>query len=291
MEEKDEFSDIILERDSDNKASKLKKLILIVSFFVLLFIIVLVVMKFVYNSQDVEDTRIALPPVEKTPPVKQEEKDPLFKQVPIIEENEKKESFEEMVKKLKEKESKRVQEQIPEIKAAVEPKNTDEPKPKKEPMKEVKIVNATKKPTETEVKIKEVKPKEVDPVIKEVKPKKEQKTKSTDTKTRKSTFIPKIPEVKTKTPPKITPKIAPKSNVSSGIYIQVLATSNLTPDKVFVDKLKSKNYTYRLYTTSVKGKKYLKILVGPYGSEQEARKVLQKVKADLNPKAFVFHMK
>lgn len=269
MEEKDEFSDILLERDSENKASKLKKIMFIVGIFVFLFIVVLLVMRFFYKSDN--SSRIVLPPENK--PVKVEKKakeDPLFKQVPIIEEDSKKESFEEMVKKLKEKESKKTQEAKDKKVPANNTKDSDlkpvEMKVNPTPIKEVKIIKKPKVAKKTEIpKVK----------VKQEKPKKQQKSKI-DFKPTKP--IPTIP----------TPSTGGKAK---GIYIQVLATSKNSADRKFITKLKAKNYNYTPYETTVKGKRYLKILVGPYSSQKDARGALPKVKKDLNPKAFIFNIK
>jgi len=116
MEEKNELSDIILEKD-DNKSMKVKRILIIVALMILVFLVVLVVMK-VVNKPDprTETTKLVLPPQPTSQQVEPKKEDDLFKQVPIVEEENKKESFEEMVKSLKEKEIKKQTEIEPKLK-------------------------------------------------------------------------------------------------------------------------------------------------------------------------------
>lgn len=245
MEEKDEFSDILLEQESDKKASKFKKIALFVAIFILIFIVVLVVMKLLNPSED-SATKPQNIPQEDVKPATQTKDDPLFKQVPIIKENDKKESFDELVKKLREKELKKERE---------------------------KRAQLDKKPSVNEPKIVPIKKIEAKPT----KVVKKQSQKVTPKKVDKKT-IPTIP--------------LPKGVASSGnIYIQVLATSKSKPDAKFISKVKSKNYPYKLHKTTINGKPYLKVLVGPYKNRQSAKNALDKVRKDLNPKAFLFSMK
>lgn len=255
MEEKNEFSDILLERESEAKASKFKKIALIAAVFILIFLSVLIIMKIINKPEKQDDSsRLAIQPKTTTQQTDESKSDPLFKQVPIIEQDSKKESFEEMVKKLKEKESKRAQEQTQEV-----------AKREKQESKET-IVPIIETKQETPVKVvkpvKKEKPKE----IKKAQPKETKKT------------IPTIP----------SPKQSTNKSVVKGTYIQVTATSKAQPDKKYLASLKSKGYTYHLYNTSVKNKKYIKILVGPYANLKEARNELAKVKKELSKNAFIF---
>jgi DedD protein len=232
MEEKNELSDIILEKD-DNKSMKVKRILIIVALMILVFLVVLVVMK-VVNKPDprTETTKLVLPPQPTSQQVEPKKEDDLFKQVPIVEEENKKESFEEMVKSLKEKE--------------------------------------IKKQTEIEPKIEEVKKKVEKPIKKEVK--------------------------------KAVPTVAPKTvatpvekstttEATNGIYVQVGATSRLTPSKKFLAQLAKNNYEYRLLPIDVNGKKVTKILIGPYTSATEARNALANIKTNINKDAFIYRVK
>ncbi len=272
MVEKEEFSDLMLEKDSENKVSKFKKFILLAGVFLLIFLLILIVMKAINKPDKANDAFTTSNPNQAIN-IDKPKDDPLFKQVPIIQEENKKESFEEMVKKLKEKESKRAQEQK---QAIQEPKTINEPKTTQAPQ-EVTV------PIVPEVKPEPVKqPAKPQPVAKPAKPKPTPKpVAKPKPKVAKKPSIPKIKVPKAKN---LTPE-------AGKTYIQVLATSKYNSDKAFLNKIKAKNYPYRLYKTNVNGVKFIKVLVGPYDTSKQARSALPKVKQDLNPKAFIFKVK
>ncbi len=103
MEEKNELSDIMLDKGSE-KTSKMKKILLLTIALVILFLLILVGMKIYNKPQDkknILNTKLPPEPSAKTVPKQSE----LFKQVPIIEENNtKNDNFNAMVEKLKQKE-------------------------------------------------------------------------------------------------------------------------------------------------------------------------------------------
>ncbi len=104
MEDKNELSDIVLEKGT-NKTLKAKRILIIIAILIIIFLAVILSMKFINKPQNTQQPKLILPP-EPTSTVQKITKDEqLFKQVPIIEENNtKKDSFENMVKSLKEKE-------------------------------------------------------------------------------------------------------------------------------------------------------------------------------------------
>ncbi|AFL67939.1 SPOR domain-containing protein [Sulfurospirillum barnesii] len=108
MENRSELSDIVLEK-GDNKTLKVKRLLILVAFLILIFLIALASMKVANDDQAKETSKLVLPP-EPTQETQIPKDDQLFKQVPIIEENPKKESFEDMIKTLKEKEAQKQEE-------------------------------------------------------------------------------------------------------------------------------------------------------------------------------------
>ena len=238
MEDKNELSDIVLEKN-DNKSMKAKRILIIVALLIVVFLVVLVVMRVVNKpSERNNTTKLILPPnpTEKVAEVKKE--DDLFKQVPIIQEEDKKESFEEMVRSLKEKEIQKQENLKPKIK---EVKKVIETIKTKEKLQSIKVIKTTK------------------PVI----------------------HLKKSKSVK-------------KSNnhlAISGVYVQVGATSRLTPDKKFLAKLASNKYDYRLLPINVKGTKVTKILIGPYTNGTEARRVLANIKSSINKNAFIYRVK
>ncbi len=107
MEEKNELSDILLNNQSTNNSSKIKKVLILSIVLVIIFILAIAGMK-LFNKPKVKTNHfnIVLPP---EPTIKSEpKKEELFKQVPIIEENttaNDKDNFNAMVKKLKNQES------------------------------------------------------------------------------------------------------------------------------------------------------------------------------------------
>lgn len=99
---RNELSDIVLEK-GDHKTAKVKRILILVAFLILVFLVSLASMKMMNKDNGKDTSKLILPP-EPTQETQLPKDDQLFKQVPIIEENPKKESFEDMIKTLKEKE-------------------------------------------------------------------------------------------------------------------------------------------------------------------------------------------
>ncbi|DAB31381.1 MAG TPA: sporulation protein [Sulfurospirillum sp. UBA11407] len=245
MEDKNELSDIVLEKD-DNKAVKTKRILVIVALLILVFLLVLVVMR-VINKPEATNTqsKLVLPPEPVVKEVDTKNDDQLFKQVPIIEEEaSKKESFEEMVRSLKEKE----------------------------------INKQTTIPEETQTQVKETVKEELPkvtqkaPVEQIVQPVVEKKA---------AEIVPQ-PKVQAKTK---------STEATSGIYVQVGATSKLTPSKKFLDTIASQNYEYKLLPITVKDTKVTKILIGPFANTEDAKKALANIKTSINKDAFIYRVK
>ncbi len=104
MENRNELSDIVLEK-GDNKTVKVKRILILVAFLILIFLVALASMKILNKDQSKDVSKLVLPPEPTTQEAPVPKDEQLFKQVPIIEENPKKESFEDMIKTLKEKEA------------------------------------------------------------------------------------------------------------------------------------------------------------------------------------------
>ena len=230
MDNKNELSDIVLEK-SDEKMLKAKRVLIIISILVIVFLIVLLSMKLLNRSDDNKTPNLILPP-EPTTAVKEVDKnDELFKQVPIIKENiVKKDNIDNIVKNLKDK--------------AIKENKTETSKNKK------KIVQTHKKEEVKTV---------VKPIVQHV-------VKKTNTK-------------------------HANTKASKGVYIQVGATSKLTPSKKFLKKISSEKFSYKLLPINVKGKKITKILVGPFKNRNSAKENLVKVRKSLNSHAFIYIMK
>jgi DedD protein len=242
MEETNELSDIILEKE-DNKSLKMKRILIIAALLILIFLVALVAMKVVNQpTRENQSTKLILPPepnIEQTAP---QSEDNLFKQVPIAEET-KQASFDAMVKSLKEKEMKK-QEKI------TKPIIEDSQKVI-EAIAEQEILKATIKTT--------------------------------------------TPEKVIQAPKKVIPATISQPKVDNlatiGVYLQVAATSKLTPDKRYLAKITEKNYEYRLLPIEVKGKRVTKILIGPYPNTAVAKNVLADVKKSINKDAFIYRVK
>ncbi|MDR1614855.1 MAG: SPOR domain-containing protein [Campylobacteraceae bacterium] len=95
--------------------------------------------------------------------------------------------------------------------------------------------------------------------------------------------LPPKQQSETVTPPKST-------TTPRGWYIQVSSSAN-TPTKSFLDNIAKKGYSHHQYKTTVNSKQVIKILVGPYSSDKDARAALLNVKSDINKDAFVYQVK
>lgn len=300
--EYNELRDIMLEKNDEKKGKNTKKILMLIALALIVFLGVLVAMKILNSSgQDSTvaqpDSRLVLPPEPQAPkptppattktqdgalaqneakpvptPVQPKPEEPakndeLFQQVPIIPEGKTQDSFEDMVKALKDKDSKHKQEQN--LSVEQEPKTIQ------------KVIEPEKKASETTKKTdaKAEKSAKQEPKITVVKPKEEVKK----------------PEKKAEQPKKDTPVSKtdskdPSVTPPSGTYIQVFAVSKFDENSAEIRKLKANGYAYNLYGTTVKGNKVIKILVGPYNSKELAGE-LAKIKKNIASGAFIVNIK
>lgn len=251
MENRNELSDIVLEK-GDSKTLKMKRILILVAFLILVFLVALASMKLMHKDQTKDTSKLILPP-EPSQETQIPKDDQLFKQVPIIEENTaKKESFEDMIKTLKEKEAQKQEDaKVADTKAKETTTNVQESAP----------VTATSQPT--------VKPKE--------EPKKETVA--------KSTAKPTAPAAPT------TATAQSGSHAAEpGIYVQVGAVATAPEQRVLSD-IKSKGFDYRLYSTVVNGNHVTKILIGPYAKSADAENALVLIRSSINKNAFIYRVK
>ncbi len=233
MENKNELSDIVLEKDN-SKTLKFKRILIIIALLIIVFLGVLVTMKLVNKSTRNTTSKLILPPEPKIQP----KDESLFKQVPIVEENtSKKNNFEKVVKNLKEK--------------------------------EIQKAKATEQNTTT-------------PPI--VTPKMEEKPISTVVAPLKKVLVKKVKRVARKVTLKAT-------KTHKGIFVQVGAVAKTSPNQKFLRLITSRKYAYRLYKTSVNGKKVTKVLIGPFKNNQDAKNNLAAVKKSINKNAFIYRIK
>ena len=255
MENRNELSDIVLEK-GDHKTLKMKRILILVAFLILVFLVALASMKVLNTKDQSKDTSKLILPPEPTQEAQVPKDDQLFKQVPIIEENPKKESFEDMIKTLKEKEAQKQEE----TKATTAPVNQSQ---------------KTKEPTTTPTKEVATTPQTASKVKEE--PKKEAP---------KAQPILRSTEIDTPS----TPMSTGSGNVAPGIYVQIGAVAT-APDARQLADIKSKGFECKQYSTVVNGNKVIKLLIGPYASSAEAENALSLIRSSVNKNAFIYRVK
>ena len=296
--ENEELKDILLEKDDEAKGAKLKKLLMFIAALVILFLIIIVAMKLINSgdstqAQNEADSRLVLPPVPAEQPVDtqvpaqdtnsdvKKGDTQLFEQVPIVPENKQQDDFEDMIKKLKDKEG-----------AKSAPK-TEEPKeivkavehPAETPKKAETKVEAPAKKAETKSEAKAEKKAEAKPAKTEAKTEKKAETKAEK---KPETKVEKKPETPAKAE-KVEKKAeapAKAESVAKGSYVQVFATSKFNPNAEYMKKLAAKGYSYK----TIKAGELTKILVGPF-DEKGLQKAVNDIRKDVNKDAFVFRAK
>ena len=296
--ENEELKDILLEKDDEAKGAKLKKLLMFIAALVILFLIIIVAMKLINSSdstqaQNEADSRLVLPPVPAEQPVDtqvpaqdtnsdvKKGDTQLFEQVPIVPENKQQDDFEDMIKKLKDKEG-----------AKSAPK-TEEPKeivkavehPAETPKKAETKVEAPAKKAETKSEAKAEKKAEAKPAKTEAKAEKKAETKAEK---KPETKVEKKAEAPTKAE-KVEKKAeapAKAESVAKGSYVQVSATSKFNPNADYMKKIAAKGYSYK----TIKAGELTKILVGPF-DEKGLQKAVNDIRKDVNKDAFVFRAK
>ena len=308
--EYNELRDIMLDNNEDKKSKSVKRILVLVAVFVIIFLAVLIAMKFLNSSETnaqiaQPDSRMTLPPEpdntrsipqqanvptpeqvaqaqpqpqpEPTQPLVQESQQNNFEQVPIVPENKGQDSFEDMVKSLKEKEDKKQQEaqagdpstpptEPATIQGALKQNDAPSPQPSEPKAESKQHANV--------VKTKEQKQKEA----------KNEKV----AKQPKATDVHKEKVAKQK-PTKQTPASG-GDEAHSGSYIQVFAVKHFNEKAPELGKLKAAGYAYRLYRTNVNGDEIIKVLVGPYSGAQ-LKSELAKIKQNAAPNAFIVNIK
>ena len=283
--ENEELKDILLEKDDEAKGAKLKKLLMFIAALVILFLIIIVAMKLVNSndsaqSQNEADSRLVLPPVPAEQPVDtqvpaqdtnsdvKKGDTQLFEQVPIVPENKQQDDFEDMIKKLKDKEGAKSAPKTEEPKEVVKAVEHPAEAPKKAETK----VEAPAKKVETKSEAKAEKKAEAKPAKTEAKAEKKAETKAE-----------KKPETKVE---KKAEAPAKAESVAKGSYVQVFATSKFNPNADYMKKIAAKGYSYK----TIKAGELTKILVGPF-DEKGLQKAVNDIRKDVNKDAFVFRAK
>ena len=284
--ENEELKDILLEKDDEAKGAKLKKLLMFIAALVILFLIIIVAMKLVNSNDSVQsqneaDSRLVLPPVPAEQPVDtqvpaqdtnsdvKKGDTQLFEQVPIVPENKQQDDFEDMIKKLKDKEGAKSAPKTEEPKEVVKAVEHPTEAPKKAETK----VEAPAKKAETKSEAKVEKKAEAKPAKTEAK---------AETKAEKKAEAP----AKAEKVEKKAEAPAKAESVAKGSYVQVFATSKFNPNADYIKKIAAKGYSYK----TIKAGELTKILVGPF-DEKGLQKAVNDIRKDVNKDAFVFRAK
>ena len=296
--ENEELKDILLEKDDEAKGAKLKKLLMFIAALVILFLIIIVAMKLINSSdsaqaQNEADSRLVLPPVPAEQPVDtqvpaqdtnsdvKKGDTQLFEQVPIVPENKQQDDFEDMIKKLKDKEGAKSAPKAEEPKEVVKAVEHPAEAPKKAEAK----VEAPAKKAETKSEAKAEKKPETKPAKTETKVEKKAETKAEkkpEAKVEKKAEAP----AKTEKVEKKAETPAKAESVAKGSYVQVFATSKFNPNADYMKKIAAKGYSYK----TIKAGELTKILVGPF-DEKGLQKAVNDIRKDVNKDAFVFRAK
>ena len=296
--ENEELKDILLEKDDEAKGAKLKKLLMFIAALVILFLIIIVAMKLINSgdstqAQNEADSRLVLPPVPAEQPVDtqvpaqdtnsdvKKGDTQLFEQVPIVPENKQQDDFEDMIKKLKDKEGAKSAPKTEEPKEVVKAVEHPAEAPKKAEAK----VEAPAKKAETKSEAKAEKKAEAKPAKTEAKAEKKAETKpekKPETKVEKKAETP----AKAEKAEKKAEAPAKAESVAKGSYVQVFATSKFNPNADYMKKIAAKGYSYK----TIKAGELTKILVGPF-DEKGLQKAVNDIRKDVNKDAFVFRAK
>ena len=296
--ENEELKDILLEKDDEAKGAKLKKLLMFIAALVILFLIIIVAMKLINSgdstqAQNEADSRLVLPPVPAEQPVDtqvpaqdtnsdvKKGDTQLFEQVPIVPENKQQDDFEDMIKKLKDKEGAKSAPKTEEPKEVVKAVEHPTEAPKKAEAK----VEAPAKKAETKSEAKAEKKPEAKPAKTEAKAEKKAETKAEkkpETKVEKKAEAP----AKAEKVEKKAEAPAKAESVAKGSYVQVFATSKFNPNADYMKKIAAKGYSYK----TIKAGELTKILVGPF-DEKGLQKAVNDIRKDVNKDAFVFRAK
>ena len=296
--ENEELKDILLEKDDEAKGAKLKKLLMFIAALVILFLIIIVAMKLINSgdstqAQNEADSRLVLPPVPAEQPVDtqvpaqdtnsdvKKGDTQLFEQVPIVPENKQQDDFEDMIKKLKDKEGAKSAPKTEEPKEVVKAVE----KPAEAPKKAEAKVEAPAKKAETKSEAKVEKKAEAKPAKTEAKTEKKAETKAekkAETNVEKKAETP----AKAEKAEKKAEAPAKAESIAKGSYVQVFATSKFNPNADYMKKIAAKGYSYK----TIKAGELTKILVGPF-DEKGLQKAVNDIRKDVNKDAFVFRAK
>ena len=297
----EDINDIVLNRNGNDKSASVKKILTAIAILIILFLIVLIIMKFINkgnidtsaNFQMPSEAELAkkeqapkLEPIvitQKPEPKKEEPKVEVKKpEQPKIEPSEPQNDAKFEIKK--EEVRVDIKEQIIEIKKE-EPQVQIAPTPQTVQQQPQVVANAEPKPQP-----KKEEPKKTEPKVQpKPEPKKEQPKVETKKPEPKKEEPKKQEQPKNNEPTKTQPtggNIKDVANLASGTYIQVHALSQYNPNAPSIKKISEKGYT----PIAHKSGNLTRILVGPFKNNDELSKAMSDVKT-LNNEAFVYRVK
>ncbi|MSN95631.1 SPOR domain-containing protein [Campylobacter sp. FMV-PI01] len=292
------IDDSILLDPNSERTSNIKKILTGIAILVVLFLIVLILMKFINDSEPIQNEPLVMPSEEIIFKPKNEEKEevaefkktdsikPIEQQTPntpqssesakieVIQQEPR--QFIEIVKNNTkiDNEKQEVKNEILTTKNTLKPKQENAPKFKSKPQPKPEKQKNIQQPKKQSVnKIQEESKKQSVNKIQE-----ESKKQS----------VNKIQEESKK---QIVKKNSfSNENLPKGNYIQVLATSDFNPNGDYAKKIVTKGYDYKIYKTIVNNKEFTKILIGPF-DESSLEREIAKIRATLNKDAFVYRIK
>lgn len=293
MSDKFNIDDSILLDPDTARSNNIKKILTGIAILVVLFLIILLTMRFINSGDTATNEPLVMP-----------SEDAIF--TPEKSTAQTKTTEEKTVVEIKSTPTK-VEPKVVEIKVAQEPKKEDvkpvvvETKQEAventqakqlEPKKEVVVVTAEK------TKVQSPKEQPVKTQAPTQKPAKEVTKADTKKQEVSQTEIKKTPKeqsVKNQTPTQESSKPIKKGtqisgNVPNGSYIQVIATTEFKNDDPALLKLINAGYSYRLYTETVNGREFTKVLVGPYKGDK-LQNEMSNIRATVNKDAFLYRVK
>ena len=311
MENDFTMADILLDKDkaAQEKSVNIKKILMGISVLVIIFLIVLIIMKFINRGNIDTNDSITMPNEQEilTPNTKNNEMAQNTANTPTVEQQIKIQTKPAEIQQI-EPSSQTTKEPT---QIEIKPDNSA----KVVEIKPIAIAPEPPKKAEQPVKIEEPKKIEAAQIKKEItvpqKPKKIEKTQNTNIKksepvkaqqtvtkqnveskkNEKSVFSnnSKNKQIKVSDIKNAKPKAAAVATTGN-TYIQVLAFSSDKKENIVTKKLKEKGYSYKFQDTVVNGKKMTKILVGPYDNANIESKIKQ-IRSEINPEAFVYRAK
>ncbi len=312
MENDFTMADILLDKDkaAQEKSVNIKKILMGISVLVIIFLIVLIIMKFINRGNIDTNDSITMPKEQEilTPNTKNNEMAQNTANTPTVDQQIKIQTKPAEIQQI-EPSSQTTKEPT---QIEIKPDNSNA---KVVEIKPIAIAPEPPKKVEQPVKIEEPKKIEAAQIKKEItvpqKPKKIEKTQNTNIKksepvkaqqtvtkqnveskkNEKSVFSnnSKNKQIKVSDIKNAKPKAAAVATTGN-TYIQVLAFSSDKKENIVTKKLKEKGYSYKFQDTVVNGKKMTKILVGPYDNANIESKIKQ-IRSEINPEAFVYRAK